>query len=53
MIRIDSLASSGTHSMVKWRVSRGVSGLRPPPGGPQPATKEVFCTFLKKSFLRS
>ena len=53
IVRIDSLASSGTQSIVKWRVRRGVSGLRPPPGGPHAATKVVFCTRLKKSFLRS
>ena len=45
--------SSGTHPRLTWRVSRGVIWLRPPPGGPHAAKKLVFCTRLKKSFLRS
>lgn len=27
----------GRHRMLKWRMKRGVTGLRPPPGGAQAA----------------
>ena len=50
---IEADESVGIQSRLKWRVRRGVIALRPPPAGPHAARKDVFCTFLKKSFLRS
>lgn len=33
----------GRHSMVKWRMNRGVTGLRPPPGGAHAAAMVISC----------
>ena len=33
----------GRHSMLKWRMKRGVTGLRPPPGGAQAAAIVMSC----------
>ena len=50
---IDAFVSCGSHKRLKWRIKRGVIALRPPPGGPQAAMNEVFCTALKKSFFKT
>ncbi len=31
----------GRHSMLKWRMNRGVTGLRPPPGGAHAAAMVI------------
>ena len=36
----------GRENMAKWRINRGVTGLRPPPGGAQAAH---IVTSLKKT----
>eukprot|EP00955_Chlamydomonas_euryale_P076856 362800-Chlamydomonas_euryale.AAC.1 len=53
MVRIAVSLGGGTHSIVKWRVKRGVISWRPPPGGAHAATSVVSSTSFHHSFLRS
>jgi len=50
---IEAYDSSGSQIMLKWRNKRGVTALRPPPGGAQAATNLVDATCLNRSFFTS
>ena len=39
-----------SHTIENWRISRGETSLRPPPGGAHAAASSMSFTFLKKSF---
>ena len=53
MVRIAASLGAGMLSSVKWRSRRGVTPWRPPPGGPQAATKVTSSIVFQNSFLRS
>ena len=53
MMRIAASLGAGIQSSVKWRSKRGVTPWRPPPGGPQAATKVTSSTVFQNNFLRS
>ena len=48
ILNLDESSSSVKEMWLKWRENRGVTGLRPPPGGPMAPTN-VMSTSLRKA----
>ena len=51
MTRIEDLESSGTQIRLKWRTSRGVIALRPPPGGAARGDERRVLHLLEEELL--
>ena len=53
ILHMESVDRLVSQTMLKWRSSRGLTSLRPPPGGAQADTQMKSCTLLKNSFCTS
>ena len=47
MVNLEESSSSVNEMWLKWRENLGVTGFRPPPGGPIAPTNMISTNFLK------